>query len=473
MKVRQRLSLAFKALSMTFPSSIRTMGTLLLPSTQYDYARAVGDGKGSSIIMAVALWLARTFPEAPLKVRTTSADGLETVVPNHALQLRIERPNPYYSGVVLWMATLIDLLINGNAYWIKVRNHLDEVIQLWYVPQTLIEPASDDQRPSLLITHYEYKPNPAMAKPIRYPVEDVVHFRYGIDTYDLRKGLSPVASLLREIFTDNEAANFAASLLRNLGVPGVILSPGGDDEEASTDDLQEVKETFKRSFNGDNRGEPMVMRTKTDVQVLSFSPQQMDLKALRRLPEERVSAVLGLPAVVAGFGAGLERSTFGNFSEAREAAFESFVNPFYRLIGAEITLQLLPDFEPALRSRDVRGHAVPAMPEPGAAVTEAFFDTSNLMALQEYKNRISKMLTEQFKEGVIDRYEARVGLGRQAGQGDRVYRITTNTIEVPSAEGAVPYMDDLLGAGGGGFGDSGNAGSGSKPKSGSAGKAAA
>jgi HK97 family phage portal protein len=450
-KFRQRIRLAFKAMSMTFPSSMRTLGMLLLPSTQYDYERAVGDGKGSSIVMACALWLARTFPEAPARVRTTNAEGLTTVTPNHRLQRLLERPNPFYSGVVLWMATLIDFLICGNAYWVKIRNLYGDVIQLWYIPQTMICPASSDKQPNVYVTHYEYKPDPAMTQPIKYAVEDIVHFRFGIDEHDVRKGLSPIASLLREIFTDNEAANFSASLLRNLGVPGVILSPGGDEAEAGEDDLDEVKETFKRSFNGDSRGEPMVMRTKTDVKVLSFSPQQMDLKSLRRLPEERVTAVIGLAAVVVGFGAGLDRSTFGNFGEAREAAFEQFVNPHYRMLAADLTLQLLPDFEPSL--------ALPI--RDGGDLIEVFFDTSELMALQEFKSRKSKYLTEQFENGVIDRYEARIDLGRQATDADRVYRISTNVIEVPSKDGAVPYMDDLLGAGGG-FGDDG--GGTAKPK---------
>ena len=70
----------------------------------------------------------------------------------------------------------------------------------------------------------------------------------------------------------------------------------------------------------------------------------MDLKALRRIPEERVTAVFGLPAIVAGLGAGLDRSTFANFKEAREAAYESNIIPTQRLLGAELKTQLLADF---------------------------------------------------------------------------------------------------------------------------------
>jgi hypothetical protein len=104
-----------------------------------------------------------------------------------------------------------------------------------------------------------------------------------------------------------------------------VISP--DDTESVLDDpgANAIKANFRERFGGDNRGEPLVISGKVKVQVLSFSPQQMDLTALRRVPEERISGVTGVPAIVAGLGAGLDRSTFANFGEAREAGF--FVAP--------------------------------------------------------------------------------------------------------------------------------------------------
>jgi len=81
-----------------------------------------------------------------------------------------------------------------------------------------------------------------------------------------------------------------------------------------------------------------------DLKVASWSPQQMNLRDLRKIPEERVSAVFGVAAIVAGLGAGLDRSTFSNFSEARKAAYEEGIIPDQRLFAAELELQLLPEF---------------------------------------------------------------------------------------------------------------------------------
>jgi phage portal protein BeeE len=95
------------------------------------------------------------------------------------------------------------------------------VIALWWIPSDARAALAADD-PTVFIGWYEYTVDGVVYED---RPEDVVHFRHGIDPNNPRKGLSPLASLFREIFTDDEAANFTASLLRNLGVPGVVISP--------------------------------------------------------------------------------------------------------------------------------------------------------------------------------------------------------------------------------------------------------
>lgn len=417
---------------MRFPARYaRPPGSLLLPNTNFDYLRAVGNGRNSTVIMAVAHWIARTFPEAPVRVQQVNAEGIAKMLLRHPAQLLLDRPNPHYSGLNLWNATLLDLIVDGNAYWLKAYAATGRPVELWYAPSWMLEPKFPDDG-SEFLTHYEYTPDPGQ-KAIEVPVADVVHLRNGIDSRNTRKGCSPLKTLAREIFTDDEAANFTASLLRNLGIPGVIISPSDPEGEASADDQQEVKEAFMRRFGGDRRGEPLIMRTKTDVKVLSFSPAEMNLKELRRIPEERVTALLGVPAIVVGLGAGLEASTFANYAEAREAAWESNIAPLQRLVAAELTNTLLRDFTD----------------DPSV---EFFFDIRNVRVMQEDINKRSKRMTEEFSGGLITRAEARAELGKSYSDADKVYRIQTNVIEVPADKGAEHLTDDILGSGQSAFG---------------------
>lgn len=392
-----------------------------LPRTERDYHRAVGDGSGSNIVQAVILWIARTFPEAPLVVR--DAEG--NVIVNHPMTLLVRRPNPYYTGLELWQATLTDYITTGNAYWIKARNGRGKPLELWWMPARYITPAWDEGSEEF-ITHYEYTVDGATQ---RFERADVVHFRYGLDPINPRRGLSPIGSALREIFTDDEAANFTASLLTNLGVPGVILSPGTDDGMIDPDDAEAMKAGFRKQFGGDKRGEPMIISTKASVHVLSFTPQQMDLKALRRIPEERVSALLGIPAVVVGLGAGLDRSTYNNMAEAREQAYESNIIPTGRLLAAALDLQLLPDFDTN------RGNATG-------------FDYSGVRVLQDDQDKLFERLGKAVDYGYMTVAEARTAVGLESQPSDDVYLRRRLSIAIPQGEDSTAYVIAAFSGGG-------------------------
>jgi HK97 family phage portal protein len=331
--------------SMTWSSRASYGLTMLLGRTNIDYAGEVVDPTHNSIVVAVVGWIARNFPEAPVRVAKVAADGTKSYIPEGLTGagwfLRLmERPNDYFSGVLLWMATIVDLYTTGNAYWLKIRSESGRVTELWWVPKKFMRPAWPADG-SEFITAYIYTPN---SEPMLVDPNDVVHFRDGIDPNNTRLGLSKLASLFREIYTDDEAANFSAQLLANLGVPGVVIAPSNTAPSGMKTDPEKIKQAFMEKFGGDRRGEPLVLTSPTDVKVLSFSPDQMNLRVLRQIPEERVSAVLGVAASVAGLGAGLDRNTFTNYGEARQAAYEESVIPMQRLISAELKVQLLDEF---------------------------------------------------------------------------------------------------------------------------------
>jgi hypothetical protein len=233
--------------------------------------------------------------------------------------------------------------------------------------------------------------------------------------------LSPLGSLFQEIFTDQEAATFAASLLKNMGVPGLVISPDGSGEAPDPDDVQATKEYIDEEFGAHKRGKPLVMSGATKVQQFGFTPQQLDLSMLRRVPEERVTAILGLPAVVVGLGAGLERSTFNNYSEAREAAYESNIIPTQRLMAEELRHQLLiPDYQ-----------------DGNDDGSEVAFDLRKVRVLQDDRGKEAERLGGLWSKGVITRAEARKPLGEEVTPADDVYCLPIAVTLVPADE--MPY----------------------------------
>jgi HK97 family phage portal protein len=384
---------------------------LFLSGSARNWRAEVGDGTSSSTVMAPLLWILRTFPEAPLGVwrinQTNPASEKREYA--HPMARLIRRPNKFYTGVSLWTATISDYIVNGNAYWIVVQDKGGRVAELWWAPASTMTPHGNETD---FITHYEYRPNGGTT--FKLANDSVIHFRFGLDPDNARLGRSPLNSVLREVFTDDEAATFTASILRNMGVPGIVISPTGD-LEIKPEDAEKAKADIKAKFTGDHRGDPIVMTSATKVEQFGFNPQELLLKDLRRIPEERVSAVLGVPAVVAGLGAGLDRSTFTNFAEARVAAYEQNIIPTQTALAEDLWGQLLPQLE----TGDTQWIRVG-------------FDHSRVRVLQPDQTEKVKRLDVAVRGGWMERAEARDAIGLPVRDMDHVYLVQSNTVEVPA-----------------------------------------
>ena len=414
MRFLDRIRVGWKAFR--FSGSVSSGWAAFLNRSAADIAKAVGDGSKNSIVVAALSWIARNFPEAPVRVREFDPEG-ELVSTTNEGAVRMVRliahPSKFIAGPLLMMATIVDFWVHGNAVWVKVRGGPGgAVTELWWVPWSLIKPKWPESGAEF-ISHYEYKPDGATA--IRVEVTDVVHFRWGMDPDNIRVGRAPLTAVLREVFTDEEAAAFSSALVHNMGVPGLVIMPG-EGSIITPDDADTIKDKARQSFGGDNRGEPMVLSATGKVQVLSFSPEQMNLRELRKLPEERVTGVMGVPAIVAGLGAGLDRSTFANYGEAREAAYEENIIPTQRIFAATIDTQLLPDF----------------VGEDAAEGYATDFDISKVRVLQEDQNALWERAGGAAAKGLITLSEFRTQVGLPVDDAlHAVYLRPFNVVEVP------------------------------------------
>ena len=355
----------------------------------------------SSVVAPPVSWAARTFLEAPLQVLQRTPDGFEPLETHPVLDL-MEAPTPHSSHSDWWMAAVTDWLIRGNGYAIKDRDRGGAVRWLWYAPAECMEVIGADGR--FLGDSIAYRYSPPYRPAITYTAEDVVHFRHGIDTVNPRCGLSPLASILREAVTDREAAEFTYYVLRNLGVPGMVLTPK-DAVNVSDEELNKTRKLVRQSFSDSRRGEPVVMRSPTEVKQYETKLAGMDLAAIRNISEERVCAALGIPASVVGFGTGLQQTKVGaTMREQRRQAWEDCLIPMQRSMAAQLRQQLMPDFE--------------GDPEN----FRLGFDRSGIEALREGRSEAAKRVVVLVKGGIVTPNEARMEIGMDAiAMIDRVY----------------------------------------------------
>lgn len=423
MSFLSRISAGFKSLArgeLRFPHRTFVFFDLADKPVLDDMAKEVGDGTSSDVLMSCVRWIQRAIVEAPM----TAVDRDGAPKPDSPLQGLLDNPNPFYSGDLLLQAAALDLTTSGNSYWLIVESGNSQPAELWWAPSHTMEPRWPDEDPTVFISHYDYRPEGG-GEPTKLEPKDVLHFRMGADPRNIRKGLSPLRGLLREIWTDNEAAQFTAALLRNGGIAGMVVSPSEAGVEITKQEREAAEAKLETKFSGEGRGRTLVLSGRVTVDQFGFSPQQMDLSALRNVAEERVTATLGVAAAVVGFGSGLQQTKVGaTMRELVQLSYHNGVIPLQRIIAQELT----------------RG--LPERMRGGVAV-RVIFDLDQVQALREDQDARAGRMERLVRAGVFTRGEARLELGLESGPADDVYLLPISTIEVSRSRRPRPQLVEV------------------------------
>lgn len=401
------------------------------PNSNLDFGSLAGDFTQSSLVMAAVNWVGRALPEAKPRVVEEGKDGKESPIADHSILPLLRRPNPYYSGSTLAKAIALSWVLSGNVYLAKRRNPFGQVVELYWLPHWLVRPVRTSK--DTYLSYYEINVD---GRWIPTRLEDLIHLRDGIDPKDELRGLSPLGSLLREIFTDNGAAQYAAVVMQNMGIIPYVVSPTEDVEV----DVVKIKAELIRQTRGDEAGKPVVMSGPVRLEKVGITPAEMALDALRNVPEERLAGVIGIPGMVLGFGAAWARSTFSNYAQAVESAYEGYMVPLWRYLDEEYTHQLLlRDFEDEDSPRRIE------------------HDLSKVRALQDDEDALHRRLGMDWTNGVATRGEVRGKLGYTVDeQRDNVFISRAGTTFIPGDDPQAqfpqpdpqpPTLDRLLPAG--------------------------
>jgi len=127
--------------------------------------------------------------------------------------------------------------------------------------------------------------------------------------------------------------------------------------------------------------------------------------------------VFGIAAIVASFGSGLDRSTFANFSEAREASYEEALIPTQNDFAAVLKKHGLSEFV-----SDVTPFKVD-------------FDLSEVRVLQEDQNKLWDRGLAALNKGGITRRKFLEMIGEKPdATKDDVYYIPVSLVVTPEDE---------------------------------------
>lgn len=379
------------------PRSQNLGGTTSFPwtwygGTRYDYQTEAGDTWSNSVAAICIQKKAAMMSDLTLVVQQWNErkGAWENYSDTRTKQLlkAFRNPNDYYGLSEILYATVLNDDCRGHSVMVKRRNVAGSVVGFWVLPYTkvVLESDRDNEDGQKLISYVRYYTPGGSEQNI--PMEDVVLVRQGLDPNDQRSGLSPLAAQLREVCVDNNASNAMASLLQN-GPSGFLLSP----KEAVNRTVDQIKATAEAMNNmaRDRKGKVLPLAFPVDVVPTGYKPSEMDMGNLRQVPTDRICSALGGDPMA--FGLPSSSKTYDNLEKALDALGNLTVIPAVNRYAAQWGKAVLADFK--LDPEQFR----------------LSWSANGVYWLADETRDLHDDTRESWKLGIIDRFEAKIGIG--------------------------------------------------------------
>ena len=281
-------------------------------------------------------FLARNIAQLGLHVFRRVSDTDRVRLTDHPLARVLARPLPADSKVTYYRlieALMSDLGIYFNAYWLKIRID-DAPAGLLRIPPIYVT-----VKGGLVPTGYELKLG---GPPKKIKPSEIVHFR-GYNPESAISGLPPLETLRRILAEEHAAGDYREHFWQNAArMHGIIERPAGAPEWSEM-----ARTRFKIEFEalysgGENSGRTAVLEEGMTWKDSSFSPEQAEYLAGRKLTREECARAYHIPLPMVGI---LDNATFSNIKEQHKNLYQDSLGPWLRMIEQDIELQLLPEFD--------------------------------------------------------------------------------------------------------------------------------
>jgi HK97 family phage portal protein len=165
---------------------------------------------------------------------------------------------------------------------------------------------------------------------------DICHIRYQTVSGTLR-GISPMDWAAKSLLTASALERYALQISTRGGIPWGVLKAQRNlsDTQATDAQLAWVNASRRRD------GAPAVIGNGFDLQVLTFTPEQMALLGLREFDERRICAAFGVPAFLANV-AMAGSLTYSNSTGLFTHHYQATLRPLAQMIAEAWSGWLLP-----------------------------------------------------------------------------------------------------------------------------------
>lgn len=284
--------------------------------------------KLTAVYRAVAL-LSGITASLPLKTYR-SAEGGRQETPSPLWT----KPHPTFTRFELIELAMVHLLLNGNAYFVKQRNGLGDVVALLPIAPSQVVPKLDD----VGLKTFEV---PGKDKPRIEVGSDVILHVPGMG-YDGTKGWSPIAMARQALAVGMAAEEFSARFFGSGSMLGGVLQT---DVELTRDQAEERKARWREKVAGLAKAhEVAVLDRGLKFQQVGIAPEDAQLIESRTFSITDVGRLYGIPNHLLNETAG-STSWGSGLSEQVRGLLVFTAGPWLSRLESRFTMELSPEDE--------------------------------------------------------------------------------------------------------------------------------
>lgn len=298
----------------------------------------------SDLVVAAVTWIAANVLRTEPVVKNQRDETVETERTAAFMRL-LENPHPKYGFRAMMRMMMIDYNIQGTGYIRKLRRRRNTPPQfLQWLPYWCVTPQTtgNNQLQGYMVS---------LGGRQQFVLdEDMIVLKNGLSATSSWLGVSPLDTLLMEVFTDKQAARSTAAMLKNALVAGLMAIPDEQDGGLALDEETQavIRNEIVNQFGGDKLGSLGGLGVASSGITLTHvypDLNKLALGLLRQFPEERVASMYHVQPAVLGWASGIETVKVGATMDAMlRASWKTGVMPVIQDIEETIKRELLTEF---------------------------------------------------------------------------------------------------------------------------------
>jgi HK97 family phage portal protein len=314
--------------------------------------RALGGNRNgylvSSTVHSAVNARQRVFSEVRFALRRLSNGDITKDHPSIRI---LERPWPGGTGTELLKRMELDASLSGNAFVHRAGN------QLQVLDPRKVEVLTDGFQKS----GYAYWPNGiGNGKSVPVMLEEMAHWAPLPHPNHQFLGASWVEVVASELRTDIKMIRHQEKFFDNAATPNLYVKVEG---KMAPENRNKLREELERRYSGvANAWKTLVMDSGAELKAVGSTFEQMDYVNVQKSTEGRIASAAGCPPIILHIKAGLDASTYSNYSMAMRAFADHLIRPNWNSVVAALE---------------------PIVPIPRG--TELWFDDSDVAALRADK----------------------------------------------------------------------------------------